>query len=173
MDSKKLRLFYCAMAVALLSGGAVPVLASSGDPGEAGRRLSRELPVDASRLRSLREPAATTSSQVGIVLGELRQMSAPADLDPHYLPALVAAGRAYIAVSGRDPLTGAAINPEYTGLEAELATSEARLARSAGDARTVVAGIRRLQRRLRQARRHIRQLERRLPSTRARPRPGP
>jgi len=173
MGAKKLRLFSCALAVALLSGGTVPALATSGDAREAGRRLVHELPADASRLKSLREPASTTASQVGIVLAELRQMSMPADLDPHYPPALVAAGRAFVAVSGRDPLTGTAISPEYAGLEAELAASEARLGHSAADARTALAGTRRLERRLRQARRHIRLLERRLGSARARARPGP
>ena len=58
-------------------------------------------------------------------------MSATATLDPHYLPALVAAGRAYVAVSGQDPLTGTTINPDYLGLEPELAANVARLGRSA------------------------------------------
>jgi hypothetical protein len=173
MSSKQLCFFLCALVAALLSGAAVPVLAASGGAGEAARRLARELPADASQLKALREPAATTRSQVAIALDELRQMGVPADLDPHYLPALVATGRAFVAASGRDPLTGTVINPEYTGLEAELATSEARLDRSAGDARTVTAGIRQLERRLRHARRHVRQLERRLRSTGARARPGP
>lgn len=172
MDSSKPRLFLCALAAALLSAAAVPVLAISGGASEAGSRLARELPTDASRLESLREPAATTKAQVTIVLDELRQMSIPADLDPHYLPALVAAGRAFVAVSGQDPLTRTAIDPEYAGLEAELATSEARLDRSAGDARTVATGIHQLERRLIRARRLVRLLRRHLRSTRARARPG-
>jgi hypothetical protein len=173
MGSKKLRLFLCSLAVALLSGAAVPVLAASGGAGEAARRLARDLPADAGQLKALREPAATTESQLAVALDELRQMGAPADLDPHYLPALVAAGRAFVAASGQDPLTRTAIDPEYAGLEAELATSEARLGRSAGDARTAVAGIRRLERRLLHARRRIRSLERRLRSSSSRPRTEP
>lgn len=162
MNSKQLRLFLWALVAALLSGVAVPALAASGGASEAARHLARELPTDAAQLQALREPAATTQSQVGIALDELRQMGAPADLDPHYLPALVAAGRAYVAASGQDPLTRTAIDPEYTGLEAELATSEARLERSAGDAHAVAAGIRRLERRLADAQRHVRLLQRRL-----------
>lgn len=163
MNSKQLRLFLCALAAAvLLAGAAVPVLAASGGTSGAARRLARELPADAGQLQALREPAATTQSQVAIALDELRQMGALADLDPHYLPALVATGRAFVAATGQDPLTRTTIDPEYTGLEAELARSEARLDRSAGDARTVAAGMRRLERRLADAQRHIRLLQRRL-----------
>lgn len=163
MNSKQLRLFLWApVAAVLLSAAAVPVLAASGGANEAARHLARELPTDAARLQALREPAATAQSQVAIALDELRQMGAPADLDPHYLPALVAAGRAFVAASGQDPLTRTTIDPGYTGLEAELATSEARLDRSAGDARTVAAGIRRLERRLADAQRQVRLLQRRL-----------
>jgi hypothetical protein len=163
MNSRQLFLFFCALAAALVSGATVPALAAPpGGASESARRLARELPSEAGQLQALREPAGTTQSQVAIALDELRQMGAPADLDPHYLPALVAAGRAFVAASGQDPLTRTTINPEYTGLEAELATSEARLDRSAGDARTVAAGIRRLEHRLADARRGVRQLQRRL-----------
>ena len=173
MVSSKLRLFLAALAATLLFSAVAPLLAISGGADEAGRRLARELPTDASRLGSLREPAATTQAQVAIALDELRQMSAPAELDPHYSPALVAAGRAFVAISGQDPLTRTAINPDYTGLESELAAGEARLEGSAGDARTVAAGIRRLEHRLAQMRRHVHRLERRLRSTHARARRGP
>lgn len=163
MNSKQLRLFLCVSAAAvLLSAAAVPVLAAPGGAGGAARGLARELPADAGQLKALREPAATTQAQVTIALGELRQMGPLADLDPHYLPALVAAGRAFVAVSGQDPLTRTAIDPGYTGLESELATSAARLERSAGDARTVAAGMRRLERRLAEERRRVRLLQRRL-----------
>jgi len=174
VNDSKLRLFLFALAVALLSGAAAPVLAAPGGGArEAGRRLARDLPADAQQLKSLREPAATTQDQTKVALDELRQMSAPATLDPHYAPALVAAGRAFLAVSGQDPLTRTAINPDYTGLESELAAAEARLERSAGDARTAAAGIRRLGRRLVQMRRRVQRLGRRLRAARARARRGP
>lgn len=110
------------------------------------QRLARNLPGDAERLQALREPASTTQGQVAIALSELRQMGAITILDPHYLPALVAAGRAYVAVSGQDPLTATTINPDYRGLEPELAGSAARLEASAALAAKLAARVKRLQR---------------------------
>lgn len=176
---------------ALLLGAVVPVLASPRGASEAGRldaalnrsaklvnhrlrppaqSLARELPAEAKQIAALREPAATTQAQIAIALDELRQVSLPASLDPHYLPALVAAGRAFAAVSGQDPVTRTTINPEYTGLEAELTASEARLTSFAGDAGEVSAGVKRLRRELTRAKRHARRLERRLRATGARSR---
>jgi hypothetical protein len=170
-------------ALLLLLSVTPSVLANTGGAVEAGRlgavltrstrllerrlrppasRLARELPGEAKRLAALREPASTTQDQIGIALGELRQVSALAGLDPHYLPALLAAGRAFVAVSGKDPLTGTTIDPEYTGLAAELAASEAALTGLAGDAGKAGAAVKRLTRELSQARRHVRRLERRL-----------
>ena len=81
---------------------------------------------------------APPRAQIGIALDELRQMGAAAALDPHYLPALVAAGRAYVAVSGQDPLTGTTINPDYLGLEPELAANAAQLGARPTDAGTAL-----------------------------------
>ena len=110
------------------------------------QHLARSLPGDAERLQALREPASTTQAQVAIALGELRQMGATTILDPHYLPALVAAGRAYVSVSGQDPLTQTTINPGYRGLEPELAGGAARLEASAAEAAKLSARVKRLQR---------------------------
>jgi cell division septum initiation protein DivIVA len=172
----------CAFA-ALLLGTVAPALASGPGAPEAKRldavltrsaklanrrlrppaqRLARELPAEAKQIAALREPAATTQAQTAIALDELRQVSFPASLDPHYLPALVAAGRAFVAVSGQDPVTRTTINPEYTGIEAELAASEARLAGPTGDAGKVSAAVKRLRSELARAKRHARRLERRL-----------
>ena len=176
-----------AFVAALLLSVAVPALASTGGTVEAPRlgasltrttqlvkgrlrppasRLARGLPGEAKRLAALREPASTTQTQIGIALDELRQIGAPAGLDPHYLPALLAAGRAFVAVSGEDPLTRTAIDPEYAGLATELTASEAALVRSAGDAGEVSAAVKRLTRELAQARKRARRLERRLRATR-------
>jgi hypothetical protein len=177
-----------ALGALLASAAAVPVLAVSGDATETGRlnsdlvraaklnnrgvrpparRLARELPDDAKRLGELREPAATARDEAGIALDELRQMSAPATLNPHYLPALVAAGRAFLAAGGRDPLTRTAIDPAYAGLEAELALREARLRKAATDAAKLSARARSLSRALARARRRARRLERQLRRERA------
>jgi hypothetical protein len=155
------------LAVSLLLAATAPVLAKPGDAAEAGRlqsslariaklakgevrppalRLARGLPGEVQGLGALREPAGTTQAQAGIALGELRQMGAIATLDPHYLPALVAAGRAFVAVSGQDPVTRTAINPDYAGLETELAESEARLDALAGEAARLAGRVKRLTR---------------------------
>jgi hypothetical protein len=181
----------CALAATLLLGllaAAVPVLATPNGASEAGRlhsdlsriaelvnrevrppaqRLARSLPDDAKRLEALREPASTTQAQVGIALSELRQMGAIAILDPHYLPALVAAGRAHLAVSGQDPLTGTTVNPEYRGLEPELAENAAQLDSSATEAAALSSRVKRLTRSLAGAKRRARKLEREIRLLRA------
>lgn len=121
-------------------------------------RLSQSLPADADRVDRLREPAATAQEQLSIVLGELQQMKA-LTLNPHYGPAVIAAGRAFMAVSGQDPLTRTAINPEYQGLANEVAADASRLRRSAGDATDVSGAVRALSKQLAQTRRHVRRLE--------------
>lgn len=123
-------------------------------------RQARELPAETQRLQALREPAGTVGAQVKIALDELRQMSFPGTLDPHYAPALVAAGRAYVAVSGKDLLTGATINPEYAGLASELAASEASEASSAKVAARLAAATRGLSRALARERRRSHRLVR-------------
>lgn len=132
-------------------------------------RLARELPDQAAQLGALREPAGTTRDQAGIALDELRQMNAPATLNPHYLPALVAAGRAFVAASGEDPLTRTTINPDYSGLEAQLAASEDRLEQAGDTATKLTTRVKRLARALASARRRARRLESRLRHTRAGP----
>jgi hypothetical protein len=172
---------------ALLLVPAMPVPAMPGSSAEAGRlrsdlarmarlaergvrppalRLAQRLPAEAERLKRLREPASTTTAQIRVALDELRQMRA-LRLDPHYLPALVAAGRAYLAASGQDPLTGTAVNPEYAGLEAELAAGEARLGRDGAEAAKLSARVKRLTRALARSRRRAGRLEHRFHRLRA------
>jgi hypothetical protein len=183
-----------AFLFALLLGPARPVPAMPSGAAETGRlrsdldrmtrlakrglrppalRLAGQLPGEAERLQRLREPASTAAAQIRVTLDELRQMSA-LKLDPHYLPALLAAGRAFVAVSGQDPLTGTAINPDYAGLESELAASEARLGRGAADAAKLSARVKRLARALASSRRRAGRLENRAHRLRAaaRKRPG-
>ena len=172
-----------ALVFALLTGSAIAAGATAGDAAEAGRlrsaltqmtklvnhgmrppalRLNRDLPGDAGRLERLREPASTTQAQVKIALDELRQMNSFATLDPHYLPALVAAGRAYVAVSGQDPVTGTTVNPDYLGIEPELVANAARLDGSAGDAGKLSGRVKRLARQLIRSKRRAHRLERQL-----------
>jgi hypothetical protein len=123
------------------------------------RRLAAELPGEASRLSGLRDPARTVEAQLGVALGELQQMSALA-VDPHYLPALIAVGRAHSAATGRDPLTGTTINPEYLGLERELAASATQLEAAAGEGGRLAAAVRQLVRELARSKRRARSLKR-------------
>jgi hypothetical protein len=131
------------------------------------QRLARGLPGDANGLAELREPAGTVEAQLRVALDELQQMNALVS-DSHYLPALVAVGRAFVAASGQDPLTRTTINPDYVGLERELAEDAARLDRAAGDAGELSRGVRRLTRMLVRTRRRARALGRRIQDIRAR-----
>lgn len=124
------------------------------------RRLAQGLPGSVEQLRALREPAATTQDQAQVAFDELRQMGIPGVLDPHYLPALVAAGRAFFAASGQDPLTRTTVNPDYLGLERELAAAEAGLAGSARAAAKLSARVGRLTRALARMRRRAGRLTR-------------
>jgi hypothetical protein len=105
--------------------------------------VAKALPGAVRRIDSLRKPAATTEEQLSVALGQLQQMST-LTYDPHYLPALLAVGRAYLAASGADPLTGTAVDPEYTGLGRELAASRTELQRSAARAASLSQGLRAL-----------------------------
>lgn len=109
--------------------------------------VAKALPGAVRRIDSLRTPAATTEEQLSVALGQLQQMSA-LTYDPHYLPALLAVGRAYLAASGADPLIGTAVDPEYTGLGRELSASHTELQRSATRAASLSQGLRELSARL-------------------------
>lgn len=126
----------------------------------AARQLAQELPVSAEQLAALREPAATTQSQAEVAFDELRQMGLSASLDPHYLPALLAAGRAFLAVSGQDPLTRTTVDPEYLGLERELAATGTRVTGSGREAAKLAARVGELNRALAHARRRADRLAR-------------
>jgi hypothetical protein len=174
-----------ALAVAVLLAS---VPAGSGREAEAGRlysaldrmakltsrqvrppaaRVADGLPGTADGLGRLREPASTAETQVGIALGELQQMSA-LTYDPHYAPALVAAGRAFVAITGQDPLTRTAVNPEYLGLDRELAGNASSLQTAGREAARVLRGVKRLNRELIRSKRHAGRLERQLRQIRAR-----
>jgi hypothetical protein len=152
----------CALPLAL-----APLAAPSASPAgseEATRskplalRLARQLPTEAHRIDRLREPATEVEAQLGVALDELGRMSALA-YDQHYLPAVIAVGRAFVAASGRDPLTRTTVNPEYTGLVPELTDGAKRLGRAAGDARALAGEVKRLTRLLGRATRRADRLE--------------
>lgn len=118
--------------------------------------LAHSLPGVLRRLDSLHEPIATTEEQLRLALGQLQQMSA-LTYDPHYLPALLAVGRAYLSATGSDPLSGTAIDPEYTGLGRELSRAGSDLKRGAARATRLSHEVKTLSRELtRQKRRAAR-----------------
>jgi len=124
-------------------------------------QLARDLPGAAERLEGLRQPATTAESELRTTLSELRQMRA-LTLDPHYVPALVAAGRAYLAVSGKDPIALTTVNPDYQGLESEIAADAAGLGMAAATARKATARVKRLARALQRAKRRANRLQRQI-----------
>ncbi|HEU4600099.1 MAG TPA: hypothetical protein VFS26_10140 [Solirubrobacterales bacterium] len=148
------------LLLVLLLGAVAAARTPAGDAGA--ERLRRELGRIGTNVERLREPASTTQAQIGIALGELRQMGPATILDPHYFPALVAAARAFVAVSGEDPVTRTAIDPGYLGLEPELAEAAGRLARAATEAKALSARVRKLKQSLAAAKRRARELERQL-----------
>jgi len=187
-SGRRLVLAASVLALALFLVAAMPGLAAPNGGREAGRlyldlgrmakltsrqvrpaaaRVAGALPDAADRLKHLREPASTAETQLSIVLGELQQMSA-LTYDPHYMPALVAAGRAFIAVTGQDPLTRTAINPEYLGLDHELASDASGAEASGQDAAKALRGVKRLNRELLRSKRRAGRLERQLRRMRAR-----
>lgn len=129
--------------------------------GAPARQMARRLPAEADALAELREPTATAETELGTALAELRQMSAPATLDPHYMPALVAAGRAYLALSGSDPVTRSTVNPEYLGVERELEEGVGRLGGLAKASGKLSERVRHLTRALLKTKRLAQLLERR------------
>jgi hypothetical protein len=187
-DARRLRLVVAALVLALLLAATIPISAMSSGKAEAERlhsslasmaklvnhrmrppsqQLAQDLPADADRLDHLREPASAAQEQLTVALGEMRQMNA-LTLDPHYTPALVAVGRAFVSVSGEDPLTRTTINPEYLGLERELAGDTTRLRQSGDDAGKLLREVKRLSRQLVLAKRRAHGLELKVRSMRAR-----
>jgi hypothetical protein len=122
-------------------------------------RLGRDLPLEAGRLDRLSGPAATVEGQLTLALAELERMSA-LTYDPHYLPALVAVGRAFLAATGQDPLTRTQVNPEFAGLGVEIAAGAAGLDGDAQAASRVSRGVRSLSRARARSRHRARSLER-------------
>ena len=109
------------------------------------RRLQKALNDDAHEtLPRLQGPAREADEQLRAALSRLEGMTVGKS-DPDYAAALEAVRRASAAVSGTDPVSGAAYAPDYAGLPTELAALQARLVEDAGEAKQVtdwlVSGI--------------------------------
>jgi putative drug exporter of the RND superfamily len=94
-------------------------------------------------LGRLREPVGVAERQLERAEQALRGMTIGVG-DPRYAEALEAVLRARGAVTGRDPITGQQVDPEYEGLDASLAEGQRELATAAQGAEQAVASSRQL-----------------------------
>lgn len=115
------------------------------------RELASGLQRGSEDLGRLREPATTADDELRKAYEALMTMSV-GRADPQYRRAFEAVGRARAAVSGRNPLTGARVDPQYEGLPASLerAASQLRAAgegagRGVQDTERLATGLRRLE----------------------------
>jgi RND superfamily putative drug exporter len=91
------------------------------------RRLRKSLNREANTtLPKLQGPAQEAEAQLKAAWGQLEGMTV-GKTDPGYGATVEAVRKALAAVSGTDPVGGAAYAPEYAGLPAELAALQARL----------------------------------------------
>lgn len=86
------------------------------------RRLADGLQAGADDLGRLREPAQITQTQVQQALDDVKAMTV-GKADPRYVRTLLALSKASAAASGRDPITGARLDPRYDGLAAAMNTA--------------------------------------------------
>ena len=112
--------------------------------------LTAELKRGASSLRALEAPARAAQTQLAAALAALKAMTT-GRADPNYETALSAVAEADAAITGVDPLTGAAVARGYPGLPKALAEVAAAASRTqssatafAGSARRLRSGITRL-----------------------------
>jgi putative drug exporter of the RND superfamily len=105
------------------------------------RKVQRSLHREAnSTVPKLLAPAREADGQLRTALAQLQGMTA-GKADPNYAAALEAVRRALAAVSGTDPVSGAAYAPDYAGLPAELEALDSRLLDEAAEAKQVTAWV--------------------------------
>jgi RND superfamily putative drug exporter len=106
------------------------------------RKVQKSLEKETSTtLPKLIGPARVADEQLKAALGQLNGMTVGKE-DPNYGPALDAVRRATAAVSGTDPVNGAAYAPEYSGLPPELEALQARLLEDVDDSKHVTDWLR-------------------------------
>jgi RND superfamily putative drug exporter len=84
----------------------------------------------------LRPPAEDAEAQLKTALGQLEGMTTGKS-DPNFNAAFDAVRAALAAISGTDPVSGAAYAPNYAGLPTELGALEARLVEDAEEAKEI------------------------------------
>lgn len=106
-------------------------------------QLADGLRDGSSDLEQLREPVGVAERELERALEELDAMTV-GKADPRYAAALEAVARASAAVTGRDPTTGAQLDPSYPGLDAALVEGGAQLLEAADAANRLADGGREL-----------------------------
>jgi len=109
------------------------------------RKLQKSLNEASKRtVPRLRPPAEDAEAQLKAALDQLEGMTTGKS-DPNFAAALAAVRQALAAVSGTDPVSGAAYAPNYAGLPTELAGLESTLVEDAEEAKQItdwlVSGI--------------------------------
>jgi putative drug exporter of the RND superfamily len=107
------------------------------------RRLRRELERGADDLDRLRGPAVTTEEELREAREALESMTIGL-ADPQYPTAYESVLRALGAITGRDPITGAQIDPDYPGMERALAQASDGLEQAAAGVAELERGSREL-----------------------------
>ncbi|HEX8073905.1 MAG TPA: MMPL family transporter, partial [Thermoleophilaceae bacterium] len=115
--------------------------------------LAKGLEDGAKGLNDLRQPAQIAQKNLEDTMSALDAMLATSKADPQYARAYKGAATALGAISGRDPTTGAKVQADYDGLDAELADASAQLGVAAAGTRQIstrlkelLAGLARLHR---------------------------
>ena len=93
------------------------------------------------KLPQLIAPAKVAEEQLRSAIGELQGMGIGKE-DPNYAAALEAVRKAAAAVTGTDPVSGAAYAPDYYGLAAELEALSTRLEELSKDAKSATDWMR-------------------------------
>jgi len=101
------------------------------------RRLQKSLnKASKQTVPRLVPPAGAAEAQLKAALDQLEGMTV-GKADPNYDAALAAVRQALAAVSGTDPVSGAAYAPNYAGLPTELSALEASLTEDAEEAKQI------------------------------------
>jgi RND superfamily putative drug exporter len=102
--------------------------------------LAAGLREGAAQLGRLEEPAQIAHAELLAAWQQLQAMTI-GKTDPAYGALALHLGTAMAAISGRNPVTGDLIDPEYAGLPAALAQARSRLSQAADGAEALSAGL--------------------------------
>jgi RND superfamily putative drug exporter len=126
---------------------------------EGALTLATGLEEGASQLERLHEPVRLAESELEKAFDDLQAMTT-GKTDPRYASATLSVGTALGAISGRHPVTGEPVDPEYRGLDREI-TRAVDGAREAGaGAREIADGAAELERGLARIERGTERLQR-------------